>query len=339
MPTPTAAFSYELPDQAIAQKPTEPRHASRLLDTRDLSNHLFVELPDLLQPGDLVVVNRSRVRAARLVGTKAETGGRVELLLVRPIGDSTWQVLVKPARHLKVGAKFVFGELRAVVEREPQDGIALVRLISTGDLEQAIEAVGRVPLPPYIKSDIADPERYQTIFARDAGSAAAPTAGLHFTPDLVSRLRVRAIDIAEIELRIGLDTFRPISAEFIEDHRIHTEEFEVPTETADAVNRSRMNGGRVVAVGTTVVRALESVASSDRHVASGAGATDLFITPGYRFRAVDLLITNFHLPGTSLIVMVASFMGDRWRGAYDAALTRGYRFASFGDSMLAEREG
>lgn len=339
MPTPTSAFTYELPDRAIAQEPIEPRHASRLLDTRDLSDHLFVELPDLLHPGDLIVVNRSRVRAARLVGTKTETGGRVELLLLRPMGDSIWQVLVKPARHLAVGAKFVFGELRAVVEREPQDGMALVRLTSTVDLEEAIETVGRVPLPPYIKSDITDPERYQTIFAREPGSAAAPTAGLHFTPDLVSRLRDRAIDIAEIELRIGLDTFRPISTEFIEDHRIHTEEFEVPTETADAVNRSRMNGGRVVAVGTTVVRALESVASSDGQVGPGAGATNLFIAPGYRFRAVDLLITNFHLPGTSLIVMVASFMGERWRSAYDAALTRGYRFASFGDSMLAEREG
>lgn len=339
MPTPTSAFTYGLPDEAIAQSPVEPRHSARLLDTRDLSDHNFLDLPDLLRPGDLVVVNRSRVRAARLIGTKAETGGQIELLLLRPLADSIWQATVKPARRLRVGAHLVFGELTAIVEKEPRDGIALVKLKAEGDVEKAIAAMGRVPLPPYIKSDIADSERYQTIFAREIGSAAAPTAGLHFTDALVARLDDRAIDIADIELQIGLDTFRPITSERIEDHQIHTEAFDVPNETALAIARCRRHDGRVVAVGTTVVRTLESVASDEGKVEPGAGSTGLFITPGYKFRVVDLLITNFHLPKTSLVVLVASFMGERWRAGYMTALNRGYRFASFGDAMLAERDG
>jgi S-adenosylmethionine:tRNA ribosyltransferase-isomerase len=339
MPTPTSAFIYELPDEAIAQSPVEPRHSARLLDTRDLSDHKFLELPDLLRPGDLVVVNRSRVRAARLIGTKAETDGQIELLLLRPITGSVWQAVVRPARRLRAGAQLDFGELTAIVEKEPHDGIVLVNLKAEGDVEVAIAAIGRVPLPPYIKSDIADSERYQTIFAQETGSAAAPTAGLHFTNELVTRLNDRAIDIADIELQIGLDTFRPITSECIEDHQIHTEEFDVPEGTARAVARCQANGGRVVAVGTTVVRTLESVASGEGKIEPGAGSTELFVTRGYKFRVVDLLITNFHLPKTSLVVLVASFMGDRWRTAYEIALNRGYRFASFGDAMLAERDG
>lgn len=330
---------YELPDEAIAQSPVEPRHSARLLDTRDLSDHKFLELPDLLRPGDLVVVNRSRVRAARLIGTKAETDGQIELLLLRPITGSVWQAVVRPARRLRAGSQLDFGELTAIVEKEPHDGIVLVNLKAEGDVEEAIAAIGRVPLPPYIKSDIADSERYQTIFAQETGSAAAPTAGLHFTNELVARLNDRAIDIADIELQIGLDTFRPITSECIEDHQIHTEEFDVPGETARAVARCQANAGRVVAVGTTVVRTLESVASGDGKIEPGAGSTGLFVTRGYEFRVVDLLITNFHLPKTSLVVLVASFMGDRWRTAYEIALNRGYRFASFGDAMLAERDG
>lgn len=330
---------YELPDEAIAQSPVEPRHSARLLDTRDLSDHKFLELPDLLRPGDLVVVNRSRVRAARLIGTKAETDGQIELLLLRPITGSVWQAVVRPARRLRAGAQLDFGELTAIVEKEPHDGIVLVNLKAEGDVEEAIAAIGRVPLPPYIKSDIADSERYQTIFAQETGSAAAPTAGLHFTNELVARLNDRAIDIADIELQIGLDTFRPITSECIEDHQIHTEEFDVPEETARAVARCQANAGRVVAVGTTVVRTLESVASGEGKIEPGAGSTELFVTRGYKFRVVDLLITNFHLPKTSLVVLVASFMGDRWRTAYEIALNRGYRFASFGDAMLAERDG
>jgi len=339
MPTPTSAFTYGLPDEAIAQSPVEPRHSARLLDTRDLSDHTFLDLPDLLRPGDLVVVNRSRVRAARLIGTKAETGGPIELLLLRPLSDSVWQAMVRPARRLRAGAQLVFGDLTAIVAKEPRDGIVLVKLKAEGDVEEAIAAIGRVPLPPYIKSDIVNSERYQTIFARETGSAAAPTAGLHFTDALVARLDDRAIDIADIELQIGLDTFRPITSECIEDHRIHTEEFHVPNETALAIARCRRNDGRVVAVGTTVVRTLESVASDEGKVEPGAGSTGLFVTPGYKFRVVDLLITNFHLPKTSLVVLVASFMGERWRAGYVTALNRGYRFASFGDAMLAERDG
>lgn len=335
MATPTSALKYELPAEAIAQEPVEPRHAGRLLDTRDLSDHRFWDLPDLLRPGDLVVVNRSRVRAARLVGARAGTGGRVELLLLRPITDSVWQAVIKPARRIRAGTELVFGDLAVLVEGEPEDGLAQVRLITEGDVEEAIAMAGQTPLPPYIKSKLADPERYQTIFAREIGSAAAPTAGLHFTNELVTRLEARNIGISEIELRIGLDTFRPISSDFVEDHPIHTEEFDVPEETASAIDRCRTQGGRVIAVGTTTVRTLETVATRDGRIEPGRGTTGLFITPGYQFRAVDLLLTNFHLPGTSLIALVASLMGDRWRIAYETALGRGYRFASFGDSMLA----
>jgi S-adenosylmethionine:tRNA ribosyltransferase-isomerase len=338
VPTPKSAFSYHLPKEAIAQVPAEPRDASKLLDARDLSDHAFTDLPDLLSPGDLLVVNRSRVRAARLIGIKSATGGQVEILLLRPVTESVWEALVKPARRLRSGTEINFGELTAVVESEPQDGMVLVSLKADGSIEEAIRSVGHVPLPPYIRTELGDPERYQTIFANQTGSAAAPTAGLHFTDGLVSRLASCSIEIAEIELRIGLDTFLPISTDCIEDHRIHTEEFEVPESTAHAIQRCRGNRGRVVAVGTTVVRALETAATNNGLVRAGEGSTGLFITPGFRFRVVDLLITNFHLPASSLIVLVASFMGDRWRAAYEAALARRYRFASFGDSMLATNQ-
>lgn len=336
MATPISDLVYELPGEAIAQEPVEPRHDGRLLDTRDLSDHRFWDLPDLLRPGDLLVVNRSRVRAARLVGAKAATGGRVELLLLRPITDRLWQAAVRPARRIRSGAKLIFGDLVAVVRTAPEDGMVEVWLEAEGDVEEAIAAAGRLPLPPYIKVEPPDPDRYQTIFAREIGSAAAPTAGLHFTKDLVKRLEGRQIALSEIELRIGLDTFRPIATDVIEDHPIHTEEYSVPAETAAAIDRCRAQGGRVIAVGTTTVRTLETVATEQGRIQPGHGATDLFITPGFRFRTVDLLVTNFHLPGTTLVALVASFMGESWRLAYETALARGYRFASFGDSMLAQ---
>lgn len=336
MGTPTSAFAYELPVEAIAQGPVEPRDASRLLDTDDLSDHTFTHLPNLLDPGDLVVVNRSRVRAARLLGTKVEGGGRVEALLLRPLTDDLWQAVVRPARRLRPGAAINFGAISARIETAPDDGIVVMSLTADGNLEDAIAATGRVPLPPYIHQDLADPERYQTIFARSMGSAAAPTAGLHFTEAVIDALRARSIEVVEIELKIGLDTFRPISAANIEDHQIHSESLTIPPEAAAAINRRRR---KVIAVGTTVVRALESRANPDGQVQPGNADTRLYITPGYRFRVVDRIVTNFHLPGTSLIVLVASFMGDRWRRVYETALDRGYRFASFGDAMIASRAG
>ena len=322
----TKDFEYELEPERIAQVPVEPRDSSRLLDARDLSDHHFSDLPGLLNPGDLVVVNRSRVRAARLVGVKSPTGGRVEALLLGPITDDRWRAMVRPARRIRVGTVLDFGPITAIVDEAPREGVATLHLKAEGDLEEAISLVGTVPLPPYITADLANPERYQTIFAREVGSAAAPTAGLHFTADVVAELARRKIGTVSLELRVGLDTFRPIGTNRVEDHQIHTEEFSIPEATRHAIEEC---SGRVVAVGTTVVRALESNPEQT--------TTDLFITPGFEFKTVDLLVTNFHLPRTSLLVLLAAFMGPRWRTAYEVAIERDYRFASFGDAMLAER--
>jgi S-adenosylmethionine:tRNA ribosyltransferase-isomerase len=291
-----------------------------------MSDHHFWDLPEMLEPGDLVVVNRTRVRAARLLGHKVGSGGNVEALLLGPVTANRWRAAVKPARKVRAGTELEFGPIKATVLEEPVAGIALLELETTEELEAAISRTGHLPLPPYIKKELADSERYQTIFARPIGSAAAPTAGLHFTDELVRRLSARSIELAEVELRIGLDTFRPISSETVEDHQIHSEEFSIGAKAAEKIAVCR---GRVVAVGTTVVRALES---------SGVeGTTSLFITPGFRFRTVNLLVTNFHLPRTTLLVLLAAFMGSRWRVAYETAIARQYRFASFGDAMLAER--
>lgn len=335
MGTPTSSFSYELPAEAIAQHPIEPRDASRLLDADNLIDHTFSELPDLLTPEDVVVVNRSRVRAARLLGTKVGGGGRVEALLLRPVKGDVWQAAVRPARRLHVGTVIEFGDIRATIETEPDEGLVEMSLEAAGAIEEAISATGTIPLPPYIHEQLTDPDRYQTIFARAVGSAAAPTAGLHFTSGVVSALQARSIEVVEIDLSVGLDTFRPISTANIEDHQIHSETLTVPPEAAVAINRRR---GKVVAVGTTVVRALETRTDSDGLVMAGSVDTRLYITPGYEFKIVDRLVTNFHLPATSLIVLVASFMGSRWRLAYETALARNYRFASFGDAMIASRQ-
>ena len=336
MGTPTSQFSYHLPVGAIAQQPLERRDSSRLLETDDMSDHIFVDLPGLLSPGDVVVVNRSRVRAARLVGTKIGGVGRVEALLLHPLADGMWEAVVRPSRRLRPGTELDFGAVHAKIRSGPVNGVVEMSLAADGPIEEAIASAGLVPLPPYIKEPLADPESYQTMFAQPVGSAAAPTAGLHFTPAVVEGLRARSIEVVEIELQVGLDTFRPISTGTIEEHRIHSESLTLSEQAADAVNNRR---GGVVAIGTTVVRALESQAVADGRVEPGSSDTRLYITPGYRFRVVDRLVTNFHLPATSLIVLVAGFMGLRWREAYEAALSRGYRFASFGDAMIARRAG
>ncbi len=328
----TADFDYHLPEEAIAQVPAEPRDAARLLDTTTLTDGTFSDLPALLRPGDLVVVNRTRVRPARLLGQKVGSGGQVEALLLRPVEPDLWRAIMRPARRLRPGTMVDFGGVVAVVEAMG-GGTALLHL----DAEAAMAAAGRLPLPPYIHADLEDPDRYQTIFARDAGSAAAPTAALHFTPRVLSGLDTRGVEMAEVVLHIGLDTFRPITAAEISSHQIHKEEFWVPAATAAAVGRCRSHEGRVIAVGTTVVRTLETVASGGGMIRPGAGDTGLYITPGYRFSVVDGLVTNFHLPRTTLLVLLAAFMGPSWRAAYETALARGYRFASFGDAMYAER--
>jgi S-adenosylmethionine:tRNA ribosyltransferase-isomerase len=329
-------FHYPLPESAIAQEPVEPRHVSRLLDTRDLSDHRFLDLPTLLSPGDLVVINETRVRAARLTGTRRETGGAVELLVLGARPDRTWEAMARPARRLRPGVVIDIGELVATIVSGPEDGVVVIDL-QAPDVEAAIAAAGRIPLPPYFHGTLSDPDRYQTMFARSIGSAAAPTAGLHFTPEVVAGLNRGGIEIAAIDLHVGIDTFRPISAELIADHPIHSEWCSIPERTSDAIARTRGRAGKVVAIGTTVVRTLETFARDDGTVAAGSGDTDLFLRPGDVFRVVDALVTNFHVPGSTLVVLVAAFMGDRWREAYQTALDRGYRFLSFGDAMYAER--
>ncbi|MGH8941498.1 MAG: tRNA preQ1(34) S-adenosylmethionine ribosyltransferase-isomerase QueA [Acidimicrobiia bacterium] len=329
-------FKYPLPESAIAQEAIEPRHVSRLLDTRDMSDHRFLDLPSLLRPGDLVVVNETRVRAARLAGRRLDTGGSVELLLLGARPDGLWEALARPSRRLRPGIVIEIEAIRATIVDGPDKGIVMVDL-EAPDVEGAIANVGNVPLPPYFQGTLDDPDRYQTMFARTIGSAAAPTAGLHFTEEVATRLRQREIEIAPVDLHVGIDTFRPIATENIEEHVMHSEWCSIPESTAAAVDSARARGGRVVAIGTTVVRTLESFADGAGTVAAGERETNLFLTPGVEFQVVDAVVTNFHVPGSTLVVLVAAFMGDRWREAYQIALQRGYRFLSFGDAMLAER--
>lgn len=329
-------YTYDLPPEAIAQSAIEPRHRARLLDTRDLSDHVFLDLPTLLDPGDLVVVNETRVRAARLTGRRVETGGKVELLLLDRDGEGRWEALAKPARRLREGVELDFGEVRATIIENLGEGRVLLSFEGDDD-EAIVEKLGAIPLPPYFTGKLGDPDRYQTIFAAAPGSAAAPTAGLHFTEQVVNGLEERGIGVATVDLHVSLDTFRPMAVENISDHVMHSEWCAVPEPTARDVAKTRAAGGKVVAVGTTVVRTLETFARADGTVDPGAGATDLFLRPGSRFRVVDALVTNFHLPGSTLLVLLAGFMGEDWREAYRVALERGYRFLSFGDAMYAEK--
>ena len=335
--TRTADFDYELPDDAIAQEAIEPRDHSRLLDARTLTDHRFSELPRLVEPGDVVVVNSTRVRAARLIGTKSGSGGRVELLLLDHDGAGVWTALCKPARRIKEGHHLQFGGIVGRVVRDPVDGIVGVALSAVGgSVEDRLSETGTVPLPPYFRGRLDDDDRYQTMFAKRVGSAAAPTAGLHFTPRVAAALADRGVELVDVDLEVGLDTFRPITTRHVEDHDIHRERFFVPDATTDAIAAARARGSRIVAIGTTVVRTLESAAIGGGEVAAGSGTSSLFITPGHEFRVVDRLVTNFHAPATSLVVLIAAILGDRWREVYATALARGYRFLSFGDAMFID---
>jgi S-adenosylmethionine:tRNA ribosyltransferase-isomerase len=334
----TADLDYCLPPEAVAQNPVEPRDASRLLDTRTMTDNRFSDLPDLLRKGDLLVVNRTRVRAARMVGHKKGTGGRVEALLTRRISAQRWEALVRPARRLREGVVVDFGPLRAQLISDPVDGVVEMVLAGDGEVEDLVEEAGEVPLPPYITRALSDPERYQTVFASRLGSAAAPTAGLHFTPDLLNALARRGVERAEIDLEVSWATFRPIGVKRLEDHPMGRERYRISHDVDEAVRRCREREGRVVAVGTTVVRTLETRSAPEGRVTAGRGETDLFLRPGKPLRVVDLLVTNFHAPCSSLVALVWAFMGDSWREAYETAVERGYRFLSFGDAMLAERD-
>lgn len=332
----TSLFDYDLPDTAIAQVPVEPRDAARLLRINPRQDRQFRDLPSLLRDGDLLVVNRTRVRAARLHARKTDTGGAVELFLLKRLDSDRWNALVKPARRVRAGLMLQCGSVSAEILSEPDRGEVVVALASpAGDIEDVLTRVGEIPLPPYIRSPIEDPARYQTVFAKTVGSAAAPTAALHFTPGLVSSLLETGVTIAEVDLEVGLDTFRPIATDCIHHHEMHRESWQVPPATEQAVAATRRRGGRVVAVGTTVVRTLES-AGADGELKAGSGDTDLFISPGYELRVVDAVLTNFHAPRTTLIVMVAALLGRDWRDTYEYALRAGYRFLSFGDAMLIE---
>jgi len=340
----TDDFDYELPTGLIAQHPAEPRDSCRLLTLERTSgmveHRTFKDLPEYLRAGDLLVVNETRVLPARLIGAKDETGGAAEILLLRPRYEDTWECLVKPGRRLKPGARVVFGDgmlTGLVVDILEESGGRLVRFTAKqGSFMDAVHTLGEVPLPPYITSRLDDPELYQTVYSAEEHSVAAPTAGLHFTQEMLDTIQHAGVHIARVELDVGLDTFRPVSEDDPENHHIHTEHYRVPSYTADVVNSTRERGGRVIAVGTTSVRALESAFNERTGLVEAAeGLTDLFILPGFSFGAVDGLITNFHVPRSTLLMMVSAFAGrDQIMNAYHTALAEKYRFLSFGDAML-----
>ncbi len=340
----TDDFDYDLPSGLIAQRPVQPRDACRLLvldrASGQMDHRRFTDLPEYLREGDLLVVNESRVLPARLRGVKDETGGAVEVLLLRERYENAWECLVKPGRRVKPGARLVFADgamTGLVVDTLDDMGGRLVQFHPLeGTFLDIVHRIGEMPLPPYITEPLDDPEQYQTVFARDERSAAAPTAGLHFTPELLERCREAGARVSPVELDVGLDTFRPVSEDDPRDHHIHTEHFRVPRTTADAVNATRSAGGRVIAVGTTCVRALESAWDADANeVVASEGATSLFILPGHRFGAVDVMLTNFHVPRSTLMMMVSAFASrELLMRAYEDAIDRRYRFLSFGDAML-----
>jgi len=332
----TDEFDYELPFGLIAQEAIEPRHDARVLIASDLSDIRFSAIETLLEPGDLLVVNRTKVRAARLIGARQPTGGKSEILLTKQIDPIRWQALVKPAKRLGMGTIVHCGSITVEILSEPVNGVATVALMSDHDLESAIASVGVVPLPPYFHGELNTSDRYQTMFATTVGSSAAPTAALHFTDRVIDRLADRRVSIAQVELQVGLDTFRPMGDGRVEDHVIHSERAIVDELTVAAVDRARETGGRVIAVGTTVVRTLESAATSNGRIRTFDSDTELFITPGYEFSVVDGMFTNFHAPRTTLIVMIAAMLGERWREVYQHAIDSGFRFLSFGDAMYIE---
>lgn len=333
-------FYFELPPELIAQTPLPRRDASRLLEldktTGAMVHGHFHELPDLLRPGDCLVMNDSRVIPARLFGRRP-TGGSVEVVLLRDLGNGEWECLTRPGRKTPPGTELTFGEgeLVAQVVRTGNDGNRILRFDYEGIFMEVLDRLGKMPLPPYIKVELEDKERYQTVYSRDHGSAAAPTAGLHFTTELLETIATRGVKLEYVTLHVGLGTFRPVKEENIEEHPMHAEYCIVPEETAQAVNATHEAGGRVIAVGTTSCRTLESFTGEDGRLRDGSGWTDIFIYPGYRFKAIDGLITNFHLPESTLIMLVSALAGrENILRAYKEAVERRYRFFSFGDAMF-----
>ena len=330
---------YDLPEERIAQTPVEPRDHSRLMvlhrDTDQIEHKHFYDVIDYLNPGDVLVINETRVIPARLFGERAG-GGACEVLLLRQLGPKRWETLVKPGKKLKPGAEITFGggRLRARIAETTDVGGRIVDFDCDGTFEAALDELGEMPLPPYIHERLEDKERYQSVYAKQEGSAAAPTAGLHFTPELLDRIREKGVDVVPVLLHVGLGTFRPVKTENVEEHEMHSEYFEVTAEAAARINAARERGGRVVAVGTTSVRTLESAAENGV-LLPRRGETSIFIKPGYRFQMVDALITNFHLPGSTLVMLVSALYDrEKILAAYEEAVRDGYRFFSFGDAML-----
>jgi len=336
----TADFDFYLPEELIAQTPLERRDASRLLtldkSTGAVGHYHFYDLPRFLRPGDCLVLNDSRVLPARLIGRRP-TGGACEVLLLVDKGGDLWECLVRPGRKLKPGARVSFGDgrLTATVEAELNDGKRAVRFRYQGIFLEILEELGRMPLPPYIKAELEDQERYQTVYSKVAGSAAAPTAGLHFTPELLERVREMGVKVCFVTLHVGLGTFRPVKAEDITDHEMHSEFCMISQETADIINETKKNGGRVICVGTTSCRTVESFAAEDGTMSERSGWTNIFIYPGYKFKVLDALVTNFHLPQSTLIMLVSALAGrEHVLAAYEEAVRERYRFFSFGDAMF-----
>lgn len=336
----TSDFYYDLPKELIAQTPVEPRDSSRLLvlgrESGEIEHRHFYDIIDYLDEGDLIVANDSRVLPARIYGVK-DTGARVEFLLLKQISGNCWETLCKPGRKAKEGAKFTFGDglLTATVVEVKDDGNRIVDFDCDENFFSTLDKIGQMPLPPYITEELKDRERYQTVYSHELGSAAAPTAGLHFTDELMDRLRAKGVKIAYVTLHVGLGTFRPVKVDDVTKHKMHSEHYEIPKETADLIKQTKQNGKRVIAIGTTSCRTLESVAAEHGEIIPCEGFTDIFIYPGFEFKVLDGLVTNFHLPESTLIMLVSAFAGyDNIMNAYKTAVDERYRFFSFGDAMI-----
>ena len=337
----TKDFYYDLPEELIAQTPVEPRDASRLMTldktTGTIGHYHFRDIVDLLREGDCLILNDSRVLPARIYGVKEDTGAHVEFLLLENKGNDRWEALAGPGKKARKGSRFTFGDglLRCEVVDVLPDGNRLIQFQYEGVFFNLLDQIGQMPLPPYIKEKLQDRERYQTVYSREVGSAAAPTAGLHFTPELLERVKAKGVKLGFVTLHVGLGTFRPVSAEDIQDHKMHAEHYHMPQETADLINETKEKGGRVIAVGTTSCRTIESVAQKEGCFKESEGWTDIFLYPGYQFKGLDGLITNFHLPESTLIMLVSALAGrEHVLHAYEVAVQEKYRFFSFGDAMF-----
>lgn len=334
-------FDFDLPQELIAQTPLKERHASRLLHLKrhngDIEHLRFTDIRQLLKPDDLLVLNNTKVLPARLFGTKRDTNAKIEVLLLKQVDGDLWETLVKPGKKVHPGTELEFGDglLKATCVARTEAGGRVLRFDYEGVFQEILAELGHMPLPPYIKKQLDDPGRYQTVYAKHPGSAAAPTAGLHFTQELLNQLRDMGVQIAYLTLHVGLGTFRPVQVETVEDHRMHAEYYELNEPTARLLNRTKEKGGRIIAVGTTSVRTLEAIRRENDAFRPGAGWTDIFIYPGFQFRAIDGMITNFHLPRSTLIMLVSAFAGkEHVLNAYREAIDRKYRFFSFGDAMI-----